>query len=156
MSVPVVVESCECCRRLAPGRLHQSILDFRTRQVCWDCIDHNAEPKGLLLARSKAEWRALPTEIKNAITVCHNGRYLTPKEWMLEVQELQRQALEAKQKAEADAVARRQAEDRETLEELDQAKELARKIYSPRTFPASKKPTGWLWIFIGFFWRVPA
>ena len=73
--------NCPTCNRSMPqGFPLRSVIDQEIRHVCGPCIDHNAEPAGIVEAMGGGIV-LLPFDLAQAIHI-HDGReYLTLGEW---------------------------------------------------------------------------
>jgi hypothetical protein len=50
-------------------------LDFRTREICLECFDNNAEPTSVVQTAECASLLA-------SVSVYHDGRYMIAAEWL--------------------------------------------------------------------------
>lgn len=87
--------TCPACGRADPLHPVMSVLDYRTRDLCGECIDHNCEPQGVVVEAMKAGRDLIPSEIWRSITVLDAGEYVTPAAWSKRARDRRRQRMTA-------------------------------------------------------------
>ncbi|MGI9506937.1 MAG: hypothetical protein ACR2RE_28175 [Geminicoccaceae bacterium] len=119
---PACGESDEECELQA----HMSVLDGLTRDICWDCIDNNAEPQSVVILALRNGWDKIEPAIRHGIRVCDKGEYVTCAEWSKRVRQRRRLAREKVRQQQREAVESDDAEDIKTIRSM---LETSRKLY---------------------------
>ncbi|MGI9487490.1 MAG: hypothetical protein ACR2RF_16750 [Geminicoccaceae bacterium] len=75
------VKICAACKRSSLDLFSvQSLLDFKMRQVCGECVDNQAEPHDVAKPMGN-RIRQLVPEIAEAVRVYHGRKYIKLSEW---------------------------------------------------------------------------
>ena len=127
------MDTCPACNVHSELYLHLSVLDYRSRRLCMDCIDAGCEPQPVVIAALKDGWRHRPPEIRRAVRVHIDGRYLTPAQWSERVRK-RRDAVRAEIDNEDEAI-------------LKEILDISGKIYDE----PPEEPRGWWFSLVN--WR---